>query len=403
MLRLIIRQARPGMILARSIVNPRQPELTLLSAGYTLDSVSIARLHELGVYDIWIHYPGLDFLDDLFSPQLSNQQQILCESLKSCFHDQAERSEVVLPIRQYQHIIEDMVQMLLESADTMPFMSSLTSVDDALLRHSTEVCVLGLMLGLRLEGYLVEQRKRVDSRYAKDVCNLGMGCMLHDIGELKMPETERESRRGSVLDLDNQSWRKHVQLGHAMVHGQVEPSAATIVLNHHQHFDGSGFPAIGPGGDVQAGSQIHVFSRIAMAADTFQHVLHDGGIARPSVCALWQIQQEPIRCWFDPVILASLLSVVPAFMPGMVVTLSDRRQAIVTHVHEGAPCFPEVQVLEGDLMSKDNLTETREKIDLSQEPRLHIAAVDGYPVADYLYGPRRSAAGRSDSPYMLMT
>ncbi len=47
MLRLIVRQARPGMTLARSVVNPQQPGQTLLAAGYRLNAYTIARLHEL--------------------------------------------------------------------------------------------------------------------------------------------------------------------------------------------------------------------------------------------------------------------------------------------------------------------------------------------------------------------
>jgi HD-GYP domain-containing protein (c-di-GMP phosphodiesterase class II) len=391
MLRLIVRQARPGMVLARSVVNPRQPDLTLLAAGFALDAQTIARLHELGVYDLWVNYPGLDFLDDLYSPQLTSQQQRLCETLKTSFVGQAQRGDAKLPIQDFRATVEDLVTTILNSAATLPFMSMLAGVDDALLRHSSEVCVLGVMLGLRLEGYLVEQRKRVHSRAAKDVVNLGLGCMLHDVGELELPAALRESRKAFAFEEEaSPEWRQHAELGYATVRGQLEPSAATVVLNHHQHFDGSGFPN-GTNEAPQCGSQIHVFSRIAMAADTFQHLLHRDGMPQPAVCALWQVQQNPIRRWFDPVVLAALLAVVPPFIPGMVVTLSDRRQAIVTKVHEDAPCYPEVQVLDGvDLMSTENLTEAREVVDLAVTPGLHVGAVDGFSVGEFLYGPRHT-------------
>jgi HD-GYP domain-containing protein (c-di-GMP phosphodiesterase class II) len=395
-LRVIVRQARPGMTLARSIVNPKQPDLVLLTAGFLLDAPTIARLHELGVYDLWINYPGLDFLDDLYSPQLTSQQQKLCETLKTSFVGQLQRGGAAdprLPIHEFRATVEELVQTILNSAATLPFMSMLSGVDDSLLRHSSEVCVLGVMLGLRLDSYLVEQRRRVSSYHAKDVVNLGLGCMLHDVGELQLPADQRESKYPFAFDEHaSLEWRRHTELGYAAVRGQLEPSAATIVLNHHQHFDGSGFPAAGAAEAPQSGSAIHVFSRIAMAADTFQHLLHQGGIPQPAVCALWQMQQHPIRRWFDPVVLATLLAVVPPFIPGMVVTLSDGRVAIVSKVHEDAPCYPEVQVLCGiNLMSETNLTEQRELIDLATTPDVHIKAVDGFQVADFLYGPRHIA------------
>jgi HD-GYP domain-containing protein (c-di-GMP phosphodiesterase class II) len=390
------------MTLARSIVNPKQADQVLLTAGYALDAPTIARLHELGVYDLWINYPGLDFLDDLYSPRLTSQQQKLCETLKTSFVGQMQRGggaggvDPKLPINEFRASVEELVQTILDSAATLPFMSMLSGVDDSLLRHSSEVCVLGVMLGLRLDSYLVEQRRRVSSHHARDVVNLGMGCMLHDVGELQLAAEFRESRYPFAFDeFATPQWREHVELGYAAVRGQLEPSAAAVVLHHHQHFDGSGFPETGAAEAPQSGSAIHVFSRIAMAADTFQHLLHQGGFPQPTVCALWQMQQNPMRRWFDPVVLATLLAVVPPFIPGMVVSLSDGRHAIVSKVHEDSPCYPEVQVLTGlNLMSESNMTEQRELIDLAKVHELHIRAVDGFQVADFLYGPRHVAEPR---------
>ena len=101
-----------------------------------------------------------------------------------------------------------------------------------------------------------------------------------------------------------------------------------------------------------------------------------------------------MRRWFDPVALETLLSFVPPFLPGMVVTLSDSRQAIVTQLHEVAPCYPVVQVLEGaDLLSVAEPGESREAIDLATTPGLYVSAVDGFEVGQFLYGPRASAGG----------
>lgn len=381
------------MTLARSVINPRQPDQTLLPPGHELDAKTIARLHELGLYDLWVDYPGLDFLDDLYSPELSAKQQRLCENLKGAFLEQAQQAP--LPIGKFRATVEDLVHTVLDSAANLPFMSTLASVDDPLLRHSCDVCVLAVMIGLRLESYVVEQRKRVPGPDARDIVNLGIGCLLHDIGELQMLPEQRESRFPLTFGQEDMpGWQNHVELGYALVRGQLEPSAATIVLNHHQHFDGSGFPK-STGVDVgQCGQQIHVFSRIALAADVFAHLLHRGGIQQPTVYALWQIQQTPLRQWFDPVILSALLEVVPPFMPGMVVTLSDRRLGVVTRTHTDAPCYPEVQILaDMDLMSPENLAangEQREVIDLADTPEFYVAGVDGFQVGDFLYGPRHA-------------
>ncbi len=393
MLRVMVKQARPGMVLARSINNPRQPDHILLAAGYALTTPVIAKLHEQGVYDLWIRYPGLEFLDDIITPHLTTQQQHLCDALKISFHQQAMRTQPRIEINHYRDIVQSLVSSLLTDNKAMMFMADATTSDDLLLAHSAEVCYLAVMIGLRLESYLVSQRKRLSERDASNVENLGLGCMLHDIGELKLPEKERESRlmSGHVSD----EWKKHCELGYNMIHDAAEPTVAAVVLHHHQHYDGSGFPFVSAINAPLSGQNIHIFCRIATAADTFQHLLRQDGMMVPTVQALWQIQQKTMAGWFDPVVLAALLSVVPPFIPGMVVQLSDGRQAVVTQTNFRTPCYPTVQLIHN---LTDNHESNPEMIDLSEigeESHLCVEKVDGFDVTPYLYGPRKEAPEQS--------
>ena len=44
-----------------------------------------------------------------------------------------------------------------------------------------------LMIGLHIEPYLIQQRSRLEPRHARDVINLGVAGMLHDIGRRSFP------------------------------------------------------------------------------------------------------------------------------------------------------------------------------------------------------------------------
>lgn len=381
------------MVLARTVLNPQHPDTVLLTAGFVLTTPMIARLHEIGVYDLWIRYPGLDFLDDLFRPELTAHQRRLCENIRTGLVAQASRGDpVALPINECRDTVRELMESLLQ-AKNMPFMSELSGVDDVLMRHSAEVTYLSLMLGIRLENYLIDQRSRVASARARDLISLGLGCMLHDIGEIKLPEQHRESRVG-LLETSRE-WRQHVLMGYDIVKGQVDPTAANIVLNHHQHFDGSGFPMYnkvekGPANHVgQTGTSIHIFSRITAAADTLIHLLHADGHNMPNVIALHRIQQKPFTDWLDPVILKMLLAVVPPFTPGTVVKLTDGRDAVVTAYHEALPCYPIIQIL-GQVDRTD--PKRRDTVNLAYEPKLAIQSVDGFDVTAYLFGQRIETA-----------
>ena len=44
-----------------------------------------------------------------------------------------------------------------------------------------------MMLGLKLERYLIEERSFKSARDAKDLQELGLGCLLHDVGKMRVP------------------------------------------------------------------------------------------------------------------------------------------------------------------------------------------------------------------------
>ena len=79
--------------------------------------------------------------------------------------------------------------------------------------------------------------------------------------------------------------QRHTVYGYEMVRGSVPAAAAQVVLNHHQRYDGSGYPAVidpatGEALPPLAGRQIPIFSRIAMLADVY-----DAATTRPLLLA----------------------------------------------------------------------------------------------------------------------
>ena len=205
-----------------------------------------------------------------------------------------------------------------------------------------------------------------------------------------LPAAQRESR---LTSCDSEEWKQHTQEGYAIVHGRIDPSAAGIVLQHHQRFDGSGFaglPAVEgkPTETVHralSGGAIHVYARIVMAADVFCQTLFAGArLPQPMVKTLWQIQQVPLRQAFDPVVHAGLMKIFAPFVEGMVVMLSDGRQAVVTETSSG--CYPAVRVV-GDMGEEAGRERT---VKLAEREDLWIHAVDGVEVEKYLYGVRKT-------------
>jgi HD-GYP domain-containing protein (c-di-GMP phosphodiesterase class II) len=183
--------------------------------------------------------------------------------------------------------------------------------------------------------------------------------------------------------------RRHPLYGYEMVKGSVPAPAAQVVLNHHQRFDGTGYPAridyrTGEELPPLAGQQIPIFSRIAVVADVYDAATSKRCYSDAKLPV--QVLHE-MRTWcrgfFDPVVEAAFYQTVPAFPIGQIVTLSNGVEAVVVDFNPDFPVRPKVQCLrtpDGERFANPAL----EEIDLGLYPDLCISSVDGTDVQPFL-------------------
>jgi hypothetical protein len=382
MLRVPTRNARPGMVLAMNVQNPHGGAV-LLTAGFELERTTIARLRQLDIHDVWVRYPDCEMIRQYVSPAVVQEHGRLVSSMARTFETLGSDAHAPLEFRPFRNALRDLIERLVSEPTAASYIAELGGHGGDPLRHGSEVCFLSLLIGLKLQGYLVRQRRRLRPAVARRVLNLGVGAMLHDVGLLRLPpELHRRCELG--FDEDDARWREHVEIGHRLLSGAIDAAAAGIVLNHHQHFDGSGFPArANLAGTLQSqhGQAIHVFSRIVCVTDHFDRLRHGGdGPPVPRVRVLRQMLLSRVRRRFDPVVLGALLRVVPAYPPGSSVRLSTGHQAIVVGWDPASPCRPVVRRI--DLTVPHVGSEWRgEPIDLATQPQLTIVEHDGADVS----------------------
>jgi HD-GYP domain-containing protein (c-di-GMP phosphodiesterase class II) len=100
---------------------------------------------------------------------------------------------------------------------------------------------------------------------------LGLAAQLHDVGKISIPDAILF--KPGRLDLDEfEIMTTHSQLGHdilAVIPDAEIAAVAQIVLCHHEHFSGSGYP-----GGLK-GEAIPVLSRIIAIADSYDAMSED--------------------------------------------------------------------------------------------------------------------------------
>ena len=372
-----IEEAAPGMKLALTVTHPEKPTQELLRRNFVLDQSVLERMRALGISSLFVDYPGLEDLDKHLAPYLSPERQQLYQQVKSNFTSFQRAAAPTADFADYYDATRDFITAILQNGRNPIFLDELSvSLGADGVRHSMGVAHLALVMGIRLERYLIDQRSRLSTAQAREVINLGVAATLHDIGKGRLPEKLR-----AVTSLNPPSekperleWESHARLSYDMVHDHIEVTAAAAVLNHHQHFDGTGFPLRDlDNGDrvAQEGQRIHIYSRILLAADLYDHLTRaDDGKSRRTNLEILHIMRTRFGKWLDPEITTILPSVIPPFPPGTRVTLSDGRLAIVTAPNAEEPYSPIVKIL-----AEDAWTLTDQAIPLARFPNLSITKI----------------------------
>jgi HD-GYP domain-containing protein (c-di-GMP phosphodiesterase class II) len=393
-------EARPGMILAAPVRNPEAPEQDLLKRGYTLEDDVLTRLRDLHVSHLFVDYPSLDDLDRHLDANLSLQRQMVYRQIKETVTSALNRTRPTVAFSDYYHAVRDLILTLMSQGQHPIYLDLMSrGLGNEAIAHAAAVAHLSLLLGIRLERYLVDQRKRLPVHHAREVVNLGVGGMLHDMGKLRLaPELQQYDETNRPTDpAALEQWESHARLGYDMIHDGVEASAATAVLHHHQRFDGSGFPTVQhrKGMSALSGDAIHIFARIIHAADIFDHVSNPGGDAhkRSNIETLHILRMSYANS-IDPVVMQGLVATAPPFPPASKVLLSDGTAAIVTKVDPADPYHPVVK-----RFGEDEWTLLDEAIDLSDgDNGLHIDSIGGVKVQPFLPPPPAQPSCRAPVP-----
>lgn len=389
---------KEGMQIAQPVFHPKREEIILLEPDFMLTSTIISRLVEFDIRYVWVDFPDLEEVDDKISPKVALDHMRLYQELRGAISRFKRRVALEMNFTDYRRAIERILLDIVEDPDHQVLTNNLAECGSQMAGHMANCCYMALLLGAHMSGYLRQQRKALPPTVAEDTHRLGLGAMLHDIGKAELPAGLRDK---TILDPESAmpEYRYHTVIGFEQVKGKLPATVTHIVLHHHQRYDGTGFPErVDPvSGDKKpppCAAAIHIFCRVVSLLDAFDRLLWNGaeGRPRPTVCAMADLLSAKFDGWFDPVVMANLLRLVPPFMVGSVVGLSDGTYAVVVGNHAEAPCRPTVRVLT-DSIFKRGARVKRKPLDLRVMDNVHIAQVDDYNVVPQMQAVEKAAGG----------
>jgi HD-GYP domain-containing protein (c-di-GMP phosphodiesterase class II) len=175
----------------------------------------------------------------------------------------------------------------------------------------------------------------------RELYYLGMAAMLHDIGK-KFISSEILDKEGPLTDSEFIEIKKHPKLGyeHIKDNYNLPASVYIAILQHHEKFDGSGYP------DSKNGKDISLFGRILLVADIYDALVSKRpyhNAYSPSEAIEYIMSSN--GAMFDPNILEAFLKKVAAYPIGSCVELSNGIKALVVENFQDANLRPLVRYI----------------------------------------------------------
>ena len=94
---------------------------------------------------------------------------------------------------------------------------------------------------------------------------LKLAVPLHDVGKMRVPSSVI-TKQGLLNDEERQIVKSHAEFGYNLLKDSRRPiikAAAVVARDHHEHWDGNGYPR------GLKGEEIHIFCRITAIADVY--------------------------------------------------------------------------------------------------------------------------------------
>jgi len=116
--------------------------------------------------------------------------------------------------------------------------------------------------GLRVAHYSQVLAKKMGFSDYRFLTNLQRGAYLHDIGKIGIPD-KILYKKSSLTEIEWRVMKKHPTIGKLIVEGiPFLRKTVPVILNHHEYYDGSGYP------QGLKGEDIPIEARIFTVADT---------------------------------------------------------------------------------------------------------------------------------------
>ena len=234
-----------------------------------------------------------------------------------------------IEMEKVEPLVGRIVDSIFTQQDALLPLARLKQHDNYTFQHSVSVCALMTAFARTLE---------VPHETIREIA---VGALLHDVGKARVPD-EILNKPGKLTDAEFDRMKSHVVQSKIILQATpgISPIALDVAAQHHERFDGSGYP------NKLAGQGISLYGRMGAIVDVYDaitsdRVYHKGMAPTEALRKLldWSANH------FEPRLVKAFIRSVGIYPTGALVRLESKRLAVVQAQHADNPMQPTVKVI----------------------------------------------------------
>ncbi len=307
-------------ILARDILT--EDFQTILPAGATLKPAYIEKLKELNISKVFIKEETLAENIIALKREAENHIKERVRDIlgRHTYHNNAE-------LRELCEAADNIIGRIAEEDDVIERVFDVKERSADIYEHSLNLCTMAVLTALKL--YQPEDV----------VHDIGVGCLLHDIGLRYLTICYENQNLSSLSEADMVEFKKHPVYGYSALKDEqwISDTAKNIILYHHERLDGSGYPL--------HATALSVPVQIVTVSDTFDEMICGIGCDKVRAHEAVEYLKTFKNVKFSDTIVDVFLEFTAVYPSGTRVVTSEGETGIVIRQNKEFPHRPVLRII----------------------------------------------------------